>query len=261
MPKKISELNKEDLISLKNIKIIFSDMDGTLTEDGLFSQKFFSAVEILKRKNISFYIITGRSAGWAAALAEYLPVQGIIAENGSILFRKINGNLSIEYLINLPSNLNDHRNNLNEVFLKCREKIPRLVEAMDNMFRITDFSIDLGNLSIEEINEVKKIVLTTGFDATSSNVQIHIMPKGLNKAEGIKKAWSKIFIEPFDSKHVLTFGDSFNDEAMFNSNIFKNTAAVSNIENYLDNMQHKPKYICSRKEINGLMEIIPLLGS
>ncbi len=261
MPKNLSELNNEDLISLKNIKIIFSDMDGTLTEEGFFSKKLFSAIEILRKKNIHFFIITGRSAGWVSAIAEYLPVNGIIAENGSILFRKINGSLSSEYLINLPTDLSEHRNNLKEVFLKCSVKIPRLIEAIDNMFRISDFSIDLGDLTSEEIYDVKEIVRTTGFDATSSNVQIHIMPKGLNKAEGIRNSWEKLFHKPFDSKQILTIGDSLNDEAMFNSNIFINTAAVSNVKNYLDKMQHKPNYICSREEINGVLELIPLLGS
>jgi HAD superfamily hydrolase (TIGR01484 family) len=259
MPKILTELNNEDLSSIKNIKYIFSDMDGTLTEDAVFSDKLFTAIGQLKSKGIGLYIITGRSAGWVAALAEYLPVNGIIAENGAILFRKVNGILKSEYLINLPSNIAEHRDELRKIFLKCRNKIPRLMEAMDNMFRLADFSIDLGDLTLQEIHIVRDTVQNEGFDFTYSNVQIHIMPKGLNKADGIKNAWIKLYGDSFDSKKILTIGDSLNDEAMFNSNIFYNTAAVSNVNQYLDKMQHKPKFICSREEINGFIEFISLL--
>jgi len=64
-----------------NLRLIASDVDGTLTEGGKFSPKLITAIESLTQAGIEVILITGRSAGWVQALNNYLPVSGAIAEN------------------------------------------------------------------------------------------------------------------------------------------------------------------------------------
>ena len=75
---------------LSDIRLIASDVDGTLTHNGKFSSDFISPLLDLQSAEIKVLLVTGRSAGWVSALVNYLPVDGAIAENGG-LFLHPNG--------------------------------------------------------------------------------------------------------------------------------------------------------------------------
>ena len=55
---------------LKKIKLIATDIDGTLTKNGQFSSQLLSSLETLKQQNILVLLITGRSAGWCQGLVK-----------------------------------------------------------------------------------------------------------------------------------------------------------------------------------------------
>ena len=71
-------------LNLSDIRLIATDVDGTLTENGKFSSDFISTLLDLQSAGIKVLLVTGRSAGWVSALVNYLPVEGAIAENGGI---------------------------------------------------------------------------------------------------------------------------------------------------------------------------------
>jgi hydroxymethylpyrimidine pyrophosphatase-like HAD family hydrolase len=72
-------------IDLSEIRLIGSDVEGTLTLDGKFSSDFISTLLDLQSAGIKVLLVTGRSAGWVSALVNYLPVAGAIAESSSLL--------------------------------------------------------------------------------------------------------------------------------------------------------------------------------
>ncbi|MFY7830605.1 MAG: HAD family hydrolase, partial [Pseudanabaena sp.] len=98
----LSPLNN---INLSDIRLIASDVDGTLTHNGKFSSNFISTLIDLQSAGIKVLLVTGRSAGWVSALVNYLPVAGAIAENGGI-FLKPNGT---QDLLSSVPNLSRHR--------------------------------------------------------------------------------------------------------------------------------------------------------
>lgn len=71
---------------LTNIRLVATDMDGTLTTDGKFTAALLQALEDLTAHGIKVLIVTGRSAGWVSGLVSYLPVAGPIAENGNLFY-------------------------------------------------------------------------------------------------------------------------------------------------------------------------------
>ena len=71
-------------LNLSDIRLIATDVDGTLTENGKFSSDFISTLLDLKSAGIKVLLVTGRSVGRVSALVNYLPVEGAIAENGGI---------------------------------------------------------------------------------------------------------------------------------------------------------------------------------
>jgi hydroxymethylpyrimidine pyrophosphatase-like HAD family hydrolase len=66
-------LNQTDL---SDIRLIASDVDGTLTHNEKFFSDFISALLDLQSAGIKVLLVTGRSAGWVSALVNYLPVAG-----------------------------------------------------------------------------------------------------------------------------------------------------------------------------------------
>ena len=97
-----------------------------------------------------------------------------------------------------------------------------------------------------------------GWSFTYSNVQCHIKPLHQDKATGLLSVLSRYFPE-LTSRQVLTVGDSPNDEAMFNADLFPISIGVANIYHYQDKMLYLPKYVTQAYEFNGFQELAKLL--
>ena len=247
----LSPLNQS---TLSNIRLIASDVDGTLTQNGKFSSDFISTLLDLQSTGIKVLLVTGRSAGWVSALVNYLPVAGAIAENGG-LFLQPNGT---QDLLSSVPNLSRHRILLENTFHHIKQLFPNLHPSADNQFRITDWTFDVNDLSTDDIQSISSQCKQMGWSFTYSNVQCHIKPIHQDKATGLLSVLSNHFSE-LNSQQVLTVGDSPNDEAMFNPELFPISVGVANVRHYQDKMLHLPKYVTYTFEFVGFSELAKLL--
>jgi HAD superfamily hydrolase (TIGR01484 family) len=247
----LSPLNQS---TLSNIRLIASDVDGTLTQNGKFSSDFISTLLNLQSAGIKVLLVTGRSAGWVSALVNYLPVTGAIAENGGI-FLKPNGT---QDLLSSVPNLSRHRILLENTFHHIKQLFPNLHPSADNQFRITDWTFDVNDLSTDDIQSISSQCKQMGWSFTYSNVQCHIKPIHQDKANGLLSVLSNHFPE-LNSQQVLTVGDSPNDEAMFDPDLFPISVGVANVRHYQDKMLHLPKYVTQASEFAGFSELAKLL--
>jgi hydroxymethylpyrimidine pyrophosphatase-like HAD family hydrolase len=53
---------------------------------------------------------------------------------------------------------------------------------------------------------------------------------------------------------VVTVGDSPNDESLFDGDRFPLSVGVANIQHYLQQLQHQPRYITQASEVEGFSE-------
>jgi HAD superfamily hydrolase (TIGR01484 family) len=240
--------------NLSDIRLIASDVDGTLTQNGKFSSDFISTLLDLQSAGIKVLLVTGRSAGWVSALVNYLPVAGAIAENGGV-FLQPDGQQDL--LSSIP-NLSRHRILLENTFHHIKQLFPNLHPSADNQFRITDWTFDVNDLSTEDIQAISSQCQQMGWSFTYSNVQCHIKPLHQDKATGLMSVLKKYFPE-LNSQQVLTIGDSPNDEAMFNPDLFPISVGVANVRHYQDKMLHLPKYVTYTSEFVGFSELAKLL--
>jgi hydroxymethylpyrimidine pyrophosphatase-like HAD family hydrolase len=199
-------------------------------------------------------LVTGRSAGWVSALVNYLPVAGAIAENGGI-FLQPNGT---QDLLSSVPNLSRHRILLENTFHHIKQLFPNLHPSADNQFRITDWTFDVNDLLADDIQAISAQCDLMGWSFTYSNVQCHIKPLSQDKATGLLSVLKKYFPE-LNSQQVLTVGDSPNDEAMFNPDLFPISVGVANVRHYQDKMLHLPKYVTQASEFAGFSEFAKLL--
>ena len=70
-----------------SLEFLFTDIDDTLTDEGLLLPTAYSALWSLTQAGVHVIPVTGRPAGWCELIARQWPVQGVVGENGAFYFR------------------------------------------------------------------------------------------------------------------------------------------------------------------------------
>ncbi|PSO92520.1 MAG: HAD family hydrolase [Cyanobacteria bacterium QS_9_48_30] len=239
----------------KNIRLVATDMDGTLTREGKFTSALFQALEALAEASIEILVVTGRSAGWVNALTSYLPVTGAIAENGGLFYTS--SSEAPEILTPL-TNFTLHRQQLAETFQFLKTQHPQLQESADNRFRLTDWTFDVQGLSSLQLQEISNLCQKQGWGFIYSTVQCHIKPPQQQKAASLLQVLKQHFPQ-LTSEQILTVGDSPNDESLFDTSQFPFSVGVANLLDYTEQLHHKPAYITAAAESEGFCELAQLL--
>ncbi len=239
----------------ENVALIATDMDGTLTKKGKFTTVLLQALENLAHKGIKVLILTGRSAGWVNGLVSYLPIVGAVAENGG-LFYPADGESVVK--LTAIADYDEHRQALAIAFSKLQTQFPRLKESNDNRFRLTDWTFDVADLTIQELTTLDSLCQQMGWGFTYSSVQCHIKPLGQEKASALLQILKQYFPE-YQTKQVVTVGDSPNDESLFNRDYFPVSVGVANVMEYKNQLKFQPAYVTSGIEGEGFCELAELL--
>ncbi|BAU08032.1 HAD family hydrolase [Fischerella major NIES-592] len=251
----LSQISLGDRFS--NIRLVATDMDGTLTVAGKFTSQLLQAFENLAMTGIKVLIVTGRSGGWVSGLAAYLPIVGAIAENGGLFYP---GDSEKPVVLTPIADLVTHRQQLAMAFAKLQTEFPHLQESSDNRFRITDWTFDVAGLSTEEIRTLSNLCQQMGWGFTYSSVQCHIKPWGQDKAAGLLQVLQK-YLPQFAPQEIMTVGDSPNDENLFDDRCFPISVGVANVLEYAQQLQYQPVYVTTAAEGEGFCELIQYLIS
>ena len=245
-----SRLKPFNSYNWQNIKLIASDMDGTLTKAERFDSGLFETLRRLKNAGIDVLVTTGRSAGWVQAIATYLPVVGAIAENGGLLYW--HDDIQPRFLSDL--NIEEHRLQLKRIFNLLQSKFPQIQESSDNPFRLTDWTFEVAGLSLTELKQIESICNQEGYGFTYSTIQCHIKPLHQDKGYALNKIIPQYFPHLIAGE-MLTIGDSPNDESLFNPDRFPLSVGVANINKYRDRLKYLPAYITNKSEGEGFREL------
>jgi hypothetical protein len=240
----------------ENLRLIATDMDGTLTRQGKFTASLLHALENFMASDIPVLIVTGRSAGWVSGLVSYLPIAGAIAENGGLFYRAD----SAEPVALTPiPNLIAHRQQLADAYQHLKSEFPQLQESNDNRFRITDWTFDNRDLTITQLERLDALCASLDWGFTYSSVQCHIKPASQDKASGLMQVLQEYFPQ-YEPEQVLTVGDSPNDASLFNPQLFPVSVGVANVLEYADELIYKPTYITTAVEGEGFCELAQYLS-
>lgn len=237
---------------LKTLRLIATDMDGTLTQQGKFTASLLQAFEDLRAADIPVLIITGRSAGWVSGLATYLPIVGAIAENGGLFYPA--DTLHPVALTPIP-NLTEHRQQLKVAYQRLKLEFPHIQESTDNCFRLTDWTFDNRDLTRTQLQHLDALCSSLGWGFTYSSVQCHIKPASQDKAVGLMQVLRDYFPQ-YTPEQVLTVGDSPNDASLFNPQLFPLSVGVANVLDYADELIYQPAYITTAVEGAGFCELV-----
>jgi HAD superfamily hydrolase (TIGR01484 family) len=239
---------------LTDIRLIATDIDGTLTKQGKFTPELLEAIDRVNTKGIKLLLVTGRSAGWVSAVNNYLPVAGAIAENGGLYF---NGDGDFDLMTRIES-IEEHRAQLAQRFYQLQSRYPQIAESSDNQFRITDWTFDVAGLSDLELDEIATQCQHWGYSFTFSTIQCHIKPPLQDKGVAILRVLKQYFPQ-INPTQMITVGDSPNDASMFDRELFPHSVGVANIEHYITQLPHQPQYVTQLPEVAGFCELVNVL--
>lgn len=238
---------------------VFTDIDGTMTQEGRIDDLAYTALWNLYREGISVIPVTGRPAGWCEMIARTWPVHGVIGENGAFYFRFTNGKMKRHFFVDDTKRLKN-RHKLDVIQNEVLKNVPGSGIASDQFTRLFDLAIDFSEdvplLSKDEILNIVKVFENHGAIAKVSNIHVNGWFGDYDKLSACKTYCEKELNKPFSKiQNEITFiGDSPNDEPMFKE--FQTSFAVANIKMFSDQLVSFPTYVASEEESLGFNEVV-----
>ncbi|HET9059952.1 MAG TPA: HAD hydrolase family protein [Acidimicrobiales bacterium] len=208
---------------LRAVRLVASDVDGTLTSSGTIGGATVNALESLAGAGIGVLLVTGRSAGWAAALAAYMPgVVGVLAENGAVLCQP-GPDVAPFAFEGLPPP--GALAAMHAAVADVLGTYPGVNAGNDNFCRLTDRTVAASPQMSPTL--VASIAQRHGLRHTYSTVHHHLSWSRLDKRSGVLRALEYLGTGLDPASQVVTIGDSANDAPLFAAGTFALTVGVA----------------------------------
>lgn len=240
------------------LKVLLTDIDDTLTDEGRLGPEAYQALWDLQSSGIKVVPVTGRPAGWCEMIARQWPVAGVVGENGAFYFHYSNGKMERSFSIP-PSEMALHQKKLAAIKDEVLRSVPGCALASDQFARINDLAIDFcEDVTALPASEVKKIVAVFqahGAHAKVSSIHVNGWFGDFDKLTCAKRFLSEVLqLSDVEQKQFCAFvGDSPNDEPMWA--YFQHSFGVANITNFIDQLKAKPRYVSRSRGGLGFREI------
>jgi HAD superfamily hydrolase (TIGR01484 family) len=245
----------------RRLAFFFTDIDDTLTRDGMLPAGSYSALWDLHDAGIRVVAVTGRPAGWCDHIARMWPVDGVVGENGAFYYRydRIRRTMTRSYTLP-PAELAAGRRRLSEIAERILREVPGTAIAADQPFRISDFAIDfredVAPLPPSSVDAISRILASEGVTHKVSSIHVNFWIGAFDKLSCAKRFLEQLSGTPFDAaaEQAVFTGDSPNDEPLFAG--FPHTIAVANIRTWLDRLVHLPEYVTTADAAEGFEEAV-----
>lgn len=238
---------------------VLTDIDDTLTTDGVITPDALKALHDLHRAGLPVFAITGRPAGWSEPFALAWPVAAIVAENGAVaLWRGADGALRKDWLQD-PATRRTNFAQLQAVAQRLLSELPHARLSQDSAGRETDIAIDhseFAHLGHADIERVVALMRAGGLNATVSSIHINGWIGEHHKLEGARWIVRERLGRNLDAERDrwVYIGDSTNDALMFGH--FPHSVGVANIARFWDQLAHRPRYVTSGERGTGFAEVV-----
>ncbi|GHV05993.1 haloacid dehalogenase [Spirochaetia bacterium] len=262
--KAISEMTHDEAAG---VRFVLMDIDDTLTREGKLLASSYTALWKLKEAGIKVIPVTGRPAGWCDLIAREWPADGVVGENGALVFWEepqsgTQGGSKLPVLkaeYHPAAIKNDH-----PVLVRIKERafaeFPELRVAKDQFARLFDLALDFAEedpvLPLSAAERIRDIALEEGAMAKVSSIHVNIWMGKYDKLSMAEHFLSRRFgwQSGAGDREVVFAGDSPNDEPMFAR--FPLACAVANVRRYGSLIKQFPAFVASKECGDGFAEIV-----
>jgi HAD superfamily hydrolase (TIGR01484 family) len=261
IPPSVTPWSRCDPRLLHGVRGVLSDIDDTLTSDGLIPMGVVAALAALRAAGLPVIAVTGRPLGWSREVALPTPLAAIVAENGAVALWQDGDEVRVEFAD--PAPVRDaHAARLRAVASRIVAEVPGATLARDSPGRVTDIAIDHGefaDLDPAQIHQVLALMRREGMNASVSSIHVNGWFGAHTKLTGATWIVQRLLGRDLDAERAswLYVGDSTNDEPMFAA--FPLSVGVANIVDFADRLQRWPAYVTMLDRGRGFVEIAEAL--
>ncbi len=245
--------------TLAAIKGVLTDIDETVSTDGVLTAEAYGALEALKQAGFGVIAVTGRPAGWCDQIARFWPVDAVVGENGAfwMWLDKAAGKLKTRF-IQSESERAQGRHRLEAVRAEVLREVPGAAIASDQPYRAADLAVDfredVPSLPQADIDRIVAIFEKHGAHAKVSSIHVNGWFGDYDKLTTSRTMMSELFgvdLEKDKARYVFV-GDSPNDAPMFG--YFPNAVGVANVRDFAK-MAAFPPWITAARSGAGFAEL------
>lgn len=252
------ELGELSELPTADIRAVFTDLDDTLTQNGLISPDTYRSLCQLKESDQYVVIVSGRPAGWADALMRVWPIDAMIFENGAGVVIRRGPKLERVNLVETAQK-ESTRQKLQQAFDSIQKSVPSLKLATDQPFRLYDFAIDFGEeppfLDSATVDQIMEQLETfPDIQYKLSSIHINYWVGSQTKLSACRYLIDEMKDWKLSIENVVYVGDSPNDEPLFG--YFKNSVGVKNLEEFFGRLKVYPKYLAKHSHGKGFEEVV-----
>ncbi len=238
----------------RDLAWLFTDIDDTLTTDGILPPDSYQALWDISRAGIEVVPVTGRPAGWCDHIARMWPVAAVIGENGAFYYsyHRARRRMQRRTLGKGPAG-----RPLSEVAARVLREVPGSAIAADQPFRVNDYAIDycedVPPLGPDALDRICAILSEERVSYRVSSIHVNFWRGTFDKMSGVR-AWLADAAEdpPAALRRAVFIGDSPNDEPLFEA--FPTSIAVGNLRRYLRLIKRLPSFITEAESAAGFCE-------
>ena len=240
-----------------NVSGVFTDIDDTLTSEGVVTPSTVQAMADLKAAGLQLIAITGRPVGWSAPFAQRWPVDAIVAENGAVALQPTAAGLRRRYRQDAATRAVNFAR-MQQVAQRVLREVPGATLSADSAGRETDIAVDhseFSHLPPGSIAQAVRIMQSEGMNASVSSIHVNGWYGSHNKLDGARWIVRELFGRDLDAEidRWVYVGDSPNDVLMFEH--FPNSVGVANIRRFAAELSHPPRYVTQGERGAGFAEV------
>ncbi len=240
------------------IEWVLTDIDDTLTDEGLLPAASLAALERLSAAGLKIIPVTGRPAGWCDHIARMWPVDAVVGENGALWFaydrteRKMRAGFA-----KTAEERADDRRRLEALREEILREVPGSGIASDQDYRIADLAIDfcedVDPLPKEAIDQIVSHFERAGGVAKVSSIHVNGWFGSYDKLTMTKRCLKDHFGIEFEQINdaCVFSGDSPNDQPMFA--YFTHGVGVANVRDF--ELTTPPAWVTPSRGAHGFVEL------
>jgi HAD superfamily hydrolase (TIGR01484 family) len=253
-------LNRLPAAVARGLMAVLTDIDDTLTHDGLLPPAAYAALQRLADEGLAVVPITGRPAGWCDMIARLWPVSGVIGENGALYFSYDRPARRMRRrFMQSEGERHAHREALREIERRILEAVPGAATSADQGYRETDLAIDFCEdvepLLPASVTRIVEIFEQAGATAKVSSIHVNGWFGDYDKLAMTRLFFSEVLGRDLDDvrEQVVFCGDSPNDAPMFG--YFPHACGVANVHAFAASLKAWPAYVAVGEGGAGFVEI------
>lgn len=251
-------LSTLDVARLRNVELLFFDVDETLTTHGQLHPDAYRTLHALRATGIDAIPVTGRPSGWGNAMLAMWPVTACITENGGVVAWRDHATGHLRQRIAHHTERGErYLTALRQLGAEIIERFPDVALSADQPWRLTDLAIDYAEqvptASAATVAAIVAMMHEAGYDTAVSSIHIHAVRPANDKADGVRAlldirglSWAHY------ETHAAFIGDSANDASLFAQTPL--AICVANVRDVLSRLPVAPRWITERERGDGFVE-------